>query len=474
VTAGIEVGRVIAGKFELVRLLGRGSMGEVWVAHHRTLGEHVALKLLTSALDGDGDVIEENTTAAARFRFEAQIAARLSRKTRHIVRVTDHGEEDGLAYLVMELLEGQTLDATLESGDGRLPVEVVADVVTQISRALTHAHAEGVFHRDLKPANIFVSQDEEGRRLLKVLDFGIARAIHAHRIRGPFATAKGLVFGTPGYMSPEQALASEKLDHRCDLWALSVIAYEALSGRLPMEGVDVEEILRNLCAGRLVPLRDRLPRAPEALGEFFARAFADRIESRYASASELATDFAKAAGIHTVQQAAPTRLMNAKASVADTVETDSPPALPPDEPESTTNVMRARRRDNARAISLIAAGAALVLAVLGLTWRALSHPTTPEASVPSAPIVAASGAASIVPQTPSAQVTEDEQPSLAVSSLPHAPLHPLSAARGPIVPMVSSQPPTSAHMAPAPPALPPTPAPRPAPKAQAHDKSDVL
>ena len=470
-----DVGRVIAGKYELVRLLGCGSMGEVWVAHHRTLGEHVALKLLTSTLDGEA--VEEDATAAARFLFEAQIAARLSRKTRHIVRVTDHGEENGLAYLVMELLEGHTLDATLESGDGRLPVDAVADIVTQISRALTHAHAEGVFHRDLKPANVFVSQDEDGRRLVKVLDFGIARAIHAHRIRGPFATAKGLVFGTPGYMSPEQALASEKLDHRCDLWALAVIAYESLSGRLPMEGVDVEEILKNLCAGRLVPLRSRLPRAPEALGAFFARAFADRIENRYSSASELANDFAKAAGIRAPLETAPTRMMGAKASAhtVDKADTTAPPPPPPDvsvEVESTTNALRRPRRDTVRAVSLIVAGAALAVILLGLTWRALSHPASPEAAAPSAAAVATSGPGAATPQPPPSQVADEEQPSLAVSALPRAPVHPLSAARGPVVPMVSSQPPALAPVSPAPlPATPPA-APRPAPKP--HDKSDVL
>src|SRR5271166_124274 len=162
VSAGIDVGHVVAGKFELVRLLGRGSMGEVWVAHHRTLGEHVALKLLTPS--AGGEVREEEATAAERFRFEAQIAARLSRKTRHIVRVTDHGDEGGLTYLVMELLEGETLDALMTRSRGR-PLDVAVDVVTQIARALAQAHAEGVFHRDLKPANVFVTHDEEGRSL---------------------------------------------------------------------------------------------------------------------------------------------------------------------------------------------------------------------------------------------------------------------------------------------------------------------
>ena len=463
----MTLGHVVAGKFELVRLLGRGSMGEVWVAHHRTLGEHVALKLLTPSLEGE--VVEESAQAAARFRFEAQIAARLSRKTRHIVRVTDHGEENGLAYLVMELLEGQTLDSMLEKG--RLPVDAVADIVTQISRALTHAHAEGVFHRDLKPANVFVTHDEEGRRLVKVLDFGIARAIHAHRVRGAFATARGIVFGTPGYMSPEQAFASEKLDHRCDLWAVSVMAYEALSGCLPMEGADVQELLRNLCAGRLVPLSERIPHVPPALSEFFARAFADRIENRFASASELAQDFAKAAGVVPSPDASGSSLV-----VSTSEETMAPPPPDEDEYEATTNARRPQRREGrVRAVSLAVAGAAIGLMALGVAWRMLSHPSSPEAAAPGVPSAVASAPAippMIAPPAQSLHAAEDEQPSTSVSSLPRAPAHPLSAARGPVVPMVTSQPPT---LAPAPPT--PAPAPPPAlprPLAKPHDKSDVL
>src|ERR1700734_1932999 len=200
----IDVGRVVAGKYQLVRLLGRGSMGEVWWAHHLTLGEHLAIKLLTQA---QGEGLESTTAATARFQFEAQVAARLSRKTRHIVRVTDHGEEDGLAYLVMEQLEGETLEAVVQR-EVRVPAATVTKIVTQVARALAQAHGEGVLHRDLKPANLFLTRDEEGKLLVKLLDFGIARAIHAHRAPSAFATARGLVFGTPSYMSPEQAIAS--------------------------------------------------------------------------------------------------------------------------------------------------------------------------------------------------------------------------------------------------------------------------
>ncbi|MGH7271884.1 MAG: protein kinase domain-containing protein, partial [Polyangiaceae bacterium] len=172
----IDVGRIIADKYELVRLLGRGSAGEVWSACHQTLHEPVAIKILvqpgTQAAGGaapeeDG---EDASVGVARFRFEAQTAARLSRKTRHIVRVMDYGEQDRLAYLVMELLEGRTLGLTLgqdrgsgnrpsQGGDATretVPLAQAAHIVSQIARALGVAHGEAVAHRDLKPANIFL------------------------------------------------------------------------------------------------------------------------------------------------------------------------------------------------------------------------------------------------------------------------------------------------------------------------------
>jgi serine/threonine-protein kinase len=334
----IQVGRVLAGKYELVRLLGRGSMGEVWVAHHRTLGEKVALKLLTQ--QPERAEIEDASTATARFRFEAQVAARLSRKTRHIVQVTDHGEEDGLPYLVMELLDGTTLEGMLLRR-GTMELAEVSRLVAQIARALEEAHSEGVVHRDLKPANVFLTQDEDGRLLVKLLDFGIARAIHSQRMRAAYATGKQLVFGTPGYMSPEQARASSKLDHQCDLWALATVAYEALTGDLPVPGADVEELVSNLCAGRVVPVRDRRPDLPEPLSDFFARAFSGSVEDRFASASELASAFEQAAG---VQDA---------------------PALPPEEAAPVWSWRRARW-------PLAVAGAVVILSlgVAGVAWRA--------------------------------------------------------------------------------------------------------
>jgi serine/threonine protein kinase len=289
----IDTGYVVAGKYELAWRLGRGSTGEVWVAHHKTLGQDVAIKLLQPA-PGAGERVEELAAAASRFHFEAQVAAQLSRKTRHIVGVIDHGEEDGLAFLVMELPEGETLEAELARGARRAPGNTTT-LISQIARALTEAHAVGVMHRDLKPANIFLSHDEDGYLLVKLLDFGIARAFHTLHTPANIATGEGLIFGTAGYMSPEQAFAASKLDHRCDLWALATVAYEVLTGELPVCGSSAEELLGNVCAGRIVPVHSRDPLLPTELAGFFERAFAPRLDERFASASELARAFERAA-----------------------------------------------------------------------------------------------------------------------------------------------------------------------------------
>jgi serine/threonine-protein kinase len=365
----IDVGQVVANKYELVRLLGRGSTGEVWSAHHQTLREQVALKVLKWPPTGDD--AEEASVALARFRFEAQVAARLSRKTRHIARVTDYGEEDGLPYLIMELLDGDALDAALRQRARVSPAEAAA-IVSQIARALGQAHAESVAHRDLKPANVFLTRDEEGYLLVKLLDFGIARTIHGHRASGPFSTAKGLVFGTPGYMSPEQGRASPTLDHRCDLWALATIAYEMLTGHLPIDGSDADELMKNLCAGRIVPLQERDPTLPGALGAFFDRAFAERIDERFESAAALARAFERAC-----ETADSNALLPSSPSMADAASTDT---------EFSADIEREARRlhRSTRAIA-VASGSILLLAiaVVGGLWRGFAPPPAPRSVSPS-------------------------------------------------------------------------------------------
>ncbi|HEX8790101.1 MAG TPA: serine/threonine-protein kinase [Polyangiaceae bacterium] len=441
----VDVGHLVAGKYELVRLLGRGSMGEVWAAHHKTLAEQVALKLLTQA--DPADDLEDPATAAARFLFEAQVAARLSRKTRHIVRVTDHGEEEGVVYLVMELLEGETLENVL-ARDGKVPIPQVATIVSQVSRALAAAHAEGVFHRDLKPANVFLSHDEDGHPLVKLLDFGIARTTHAHRAAPAYATAKGLVFGTPSYMSPEQARASSKLDHRCDLWSLATIAYEGITGELPVNGDDTDDLLMNLCAHRIVPLRERRPDLPESLESFFKTAFAEKIDERFQSAKELATAFHRALG-----------------SVPPPMEDDAPPGSGPRrEPSFDLRLPRSRGRTVAFAVG----AAVIAFAAIGVAWRALAG--SPAAAPAAAATLVDQPSASSPPAQPEppplpSATLADPSPAVPVMSLPRAPGR-APIGRSPERPW-SPSPPVVVPAA----QTPPAPAPTPSKKV---DKSEVL
>ena len=283
-----DIGDIIADKYQLIRMLGRGSTGEVWLARHKTLVEGVAIKLMRQTLWAGGE--EERAQAAARFRFEAQIAARLARKTRHIVRVTDHGQADGIDYLVMEFLDGMTLETRLSQGEALSPVEV-QKLVSQVARALDYAHAEGVLHRDLKPSNLFLTQGEDGEMLVKILDFGIAQLMRGRASSGSFSADRELIFGTPGYMSPEQALGCADLDGRCDLWALATVAYESLTNELPVAGVSVNELLNTARLARTIPVRQYRPDLPHSGGAFFEQAFREDVDARFATAAELTRAF---------------------------------------------------------------------------------------------------------------------------------------------------------------------------------------
>jgi len=309
-----------------------------------------------------------------------------------------------------------------------------------------------VAHRDLKPANVFLSRDEEGKLLVKLLDFGIARAIHAHRAPGAYATAKGLVFGTPSYMSPEQARASSKLDHRCDLWALATIAYEGLSGDLPLAGEDSDELLKNLCAGRMIPLLERSPDMPPALDAFFRRAFADAIGARFQSATDLAQAFARAAATGSDRHAA----------------TDPPSgAMPPsvltvDEPELSP----LRRRTRARVAVVVTGLSLLALLVIAIAWRALAQPS-PQAAA-AAPTPRPTSTVQGAPELPSdlpAPVVLAPPAAVAFSSLPRAQAHPPTAA----VPSSAAPPTLAPSSTPT-----PSPAPSPTPPPKKVDKSEVL
>jgi serine/threonine protein kinase len=298
----LDVGQIIAGKYELVRLLGRGTSSAVWAVRHTSLDEIFALKVLTPPPDVAPEL------ASARFHEQAQVSAALSRKTRHVVSVTDHGEEGGWPYFVMELLEGETLEVRLRRGT--IDAAATADMLGQVARALSVAHAMGVLHGNLLPANLFLCKDEDERPLVKLLDFGLARpgepspapaeviseASPDGDPNGEIEVQRFAVTTSP-YASPEQ-VRGDAFDHRCDLWAAVVIAYRCLTGTFPWGGASVEEVVAAICTNQWIPARDARPDLPYVVEAFFARGFAFGVDERFQTAKEVAATF-RAAFPHT-------------------------------------------------------------------------------------------------------------------------------------------------------------------------------
>jgi serine/threonine protein kinase len=211
-------GQILAGKYRLERPLGSGGMGCVWVASHLLLDMPVAIKFIDPAFAGLPEIHR-------RFEREAKAVARL--RSAHVVKILDRGAPGEVPYLVMELLEGEDLGARLKR-EPRMPLDVVAGLVVELTRGLVSAHAAGIIHRDLKPANVFLAR-VDGGEVAKILDFGLAKAIGGDPSGDP--TRTGLVMGSPSYMSPEQARARKDIDHRTDLWSLAAVAFRMLPRR---------------------------------------------------------------------------------------------------------------------------------------------------------------------------------------------------------------------------------------------------
>jgi eukaryotic-like serine/threonine-protein kinase len=247
---GLPIGTRL-GAYEITGSLGVGGMGEVYRATDTTLGRDVAIKTLPAALASDPDRL-------ARFEREAKLLATLNHP--HIGVIHGLDEHEGTRYLAMELVEGETLEAKLEAG--ALPVDESLRLALQIAEALEAAHAKGVVHRDLKPANIMVTRDGQ----VKVLDFGLAKAVSNNPEQGTAAhspalslamTQQGLVLGTAGYMSPEQA-SGQPTDQRADVWGFGVVLYEMLTGLPLFTGESVPHILADVL--RAEPDWQRLPK----------------------------------------------------------------------------------------------------------------------------------------------------------------------------------------------------------------------
>jgi serine/threonine protein kinase len=278
-------GATISGRFRIERLLGRGSMGAVWLARHLGLDLDVAVKFIDAALRNEQD-------HRARFIREAQSAARIT--SPHVVSVLDSGEDAGRLYIAMEYLDGEDLGSFLDR-NGQLSLEVTARVVAHACRGLSKAHALGIAHRDIKPENLFLCGDaDDGGFLLKILDFGVAKAESS--VGSLTSTSAGQLIGSPAYMSPEQARGLTELDGRSDLFSLAVVAYHCLTGRTPFLGDSLADLLLSIVGSDPEPISMRDPRLPRALDGWFERALQKDPSRRYQSAKEMAQAFELVAG----------------------------------------------------------------------------------------------------------------------------------------------------------------------------------
>lgn len=272
-----EPGDVIMGRYRLVSLLGQGGMGSVWRAEHTELKNQVAIKLLDGAIASNPEMI-------ARFLREARAAASL--QNRHVIRIFDHGVEDGDAFMVMELLEGETIGERLERL-GTMSVDDTIKFMCQVMRAMGSAHDAGIIHRDLKPDNIFITSDDDGE-FAKVLDFGVAKVANDLGATNGVKTQTGMMLGTPFYMSPEQAKA-KKVDARTDVWALAVITYECLTGKRPFTGDSFADLVLTLCNAP-IPLPSSTTSVPMGFDEWFVRGTQRDVDRRFADTRTMAAE----------------------------------------------------------------------------------------------------------------------------------------------------------------------------------------
>ena len=266
-------GRVLAGRYELRRVLGRGGMAEVYAAHDRTLDREVAVKLLL-------DRFREDDAFTRRFNDEARHVARLNHP--NLVAVYDTGLDEGQSYIVMELVEGRSLQEAIDAGG--LTEDRALEVAADVCAALAYAHGRGLIHRDIKPGNILLADDGT----VKVTDFGIARAIGNETV-----TRTAAVLGTAAYLSPEQAQGRE-IDPRSDLYSLGVVLYEALTGQQPFSGESAVTVAYQHVQEAPRPPRELDASISPAAEAVTMRALAKNPANRYQDAEEMRADVANA------------------------------------------------------------------------------------------------------------------------------------------------------------------------------------
>ena len=271
----LQLGATYADKYKIVRVLGEGAMGAVYEAENVRIRRRVALKILHPQIAQKADTLR-------RFEREAQAAGRIGSK--HIIEVLDLGElPDGARFMVMEFLDGTTLDQRIRS-KGRLTPEDAAPIIAQLLEGLGAAHEAGIIHRDLKPANIYLTTSRGVPDFVKILDFGVSKFNVLNDEMS--MTSTGAVLGTPYYMSPEQAKGSRQVDPRSDLYAVGVILYECITGQVPFSAETFNELIFRIVLESPPPVESFVPNLDPAFTAIIHKAMAREANERFQSAAE--------------------------------------------------------------------------------------------------------------------------------------------------------------------------------------------
>lgn len=324
VAGAIAVGTVLDGKYRLVRLLGKGGVGEVYEAVHELIGLRVAVKLIRFEYASNAELNQ-------RFLQEARAAAAVGHPG--IVQIHDVGRTpDGRTYLVMEYMDGEDLEKLL-GRERRLPLGDTADILCDVLDALAAAHAKGIIHRDMKPENVFLVPGRHGERVTKLLDFGIAR-LNDEVQTATRLTRPGSVMGTPYYMCPEQARGDQNVDSGVDIYAVGVMLYEMLTGELPFSGSTYNEVLSKVLSQPFPSLRAKRDDVPEEVEQIVFKATARERSARYATALEFAEALApfRAGGRPQLVPAPERRSPTAETPLPTTSQTSLAPPPRDDEP----------------------------------------------------------------------------------------------------------------------------------------------
>ena len=457
----LSVGELVGGKYRITSVLGEGGMGIVFAASHVDLHCDVAIKVIRQELNQQPELI-------ARLMLEARAAAQI--RSEHVCRVLDVARLDsGAPYVVMEYLDGKTL-ATVLDAKGRLSERLAVDYLLQACEAVAEAHRAGVVHRDLKPENLFLAEFPDGRRAIKVLDFGISKATGtwvkpvARTLTNPSSA-----MGSPHYMAPEQMTAARDVDARADIWALGAILHQMVTGQLAFDGDSLPAVCAAVLQSEPMPARQYLPEISSGVEEAILLCLVKNRDHRLASVANLARLISSFGSPQAVQSAARIyRLLDDAQPVQSSGEHSTSTLLSPRQLPTPRTPVRAPMETTVAVTSSKRAFAPFGYGVSGRRWRALSvigvvllvsgislavllaratKSTTspvPDTSIKSLPHVVNEVAAQL-PPTPEAVVTPPEIAAKPLSSQ-SAPIARLSAPkRPPLVPLVHRANPDAKH-----------------------------